>query len=45
VVRRTQGLGTQEVLVELGRRAGNQVEVLSGLDDGDEVVLPSEVSP
>lgn len=45
VVRRTQGLGTEEVLVELGRRAGNQVEVLSGLDDGDEVVLPSEVSP
>lgn len=45
VVRRAEGLGTEEVLVELGRRAGNQVEVLSGLDEGDEVVLPSEVSP
>ena len=45
VVRRAEGLGTEEVLVELGRRAGDQVEVLSGLEEGDEVVLPSEVSP
>lgn len=44
VVRRAQGLGTEEVLVTLGRRAGNQVEVLGGLDEGDVLVLPSEVS-
>ncbi len=44
VVRRRAGLGTEEVSVELGRRTGLQVEVLRGLDEGDEVVLPSEVA-
>lgn len=38
------GLSTEEVPVELGHRTAELVEVLRGLDEGDEVVLPSEVS-
>ncbi|MCR9165170.1 MAG: efflux RND transporter periplasmic adaptor subunit [Nannocystaceae bacterium] len=44
VVYRKSGLGTEAVPVELGRRTSEQVEVLGGLDEGDEVVMPSEVS-
>jgi len=44
VVYRKSGLGTEEVAVQLGRRTAQQVEVLGGLDEGDEVALPSEVS-
>ena len=42
---RKAGLSTEEVRVELGRRTSEQVEVLGGLDEGDEVVMPSEVTP
>ena len=44
VVYRKSGLGTEEVSVELGRRTTELVEVLGGLEEGDEVVLPSEVT-
>jgi len=45
VVFRKSGLSTEQVAVQLGRRTTEQVEVLEGLSEGDEVVLPSEVSP
>lgn len=45
IVFRKNGLSTEEVPVELGRRTSEQVEVLGGLDEGDEVVMPSEVTP
>lgn len=44
VVYRKKGLSTEEVSVELGRRTSEQVEVLGGLDEGDEVVMPSKVT-
>lgn len=44
VVFRKRGLSTEEVSVQLGRRTAEQVEVLGGLEEGDEVVLPSEVT-
>ena len=44
MVFRKDGLSTEELPVRLGRRTATQVEVLGGLEEGDEVVLPSEVA-
>jgi hypothetical protein len=43
VVLRKRGLSTEEVAVELGRRTSEQVQVLGGLSEGDEVVVSEEV--
>lgn len=44
VVLRKRGLSTEEVAVELGRRTSEQVQVLGGLSEGDEVVVSEEVA-
>jgi multidrug resistance efflux pump len=44
VVHRRTAVGTEPVSPELGRRNATHVEVLGGVDDGDALVIPQEVS-